>query len=84
MDLNKTAERVGFEPTVTNKATTVFETVPIGHSGTSPCGGNYTLRIPDSEGIFCSLPKRAHFSFLCMMLAKRVLLMGWWLRISPS
>ncbi len=30
------AERVGFEPTVTTRATTVFETAPIGHSGTSP------------------------------------------------
>jgi hypothetical protein len=30
------AERVGFEPTVTQKATTVFETAPIDHSGTSP------------------------------------------------
>jgi hypothetical protein len=32
----KGAERVGFEPTVTTKATTVFETAPIGRSGTSP------------------------------------------------
>ena len=30
------AERVGFEPTVTHKATTVFETVPFNRSGTSP------------------------------------------------
>ena len=30
------AERVGFEPTVTARATTVFETAPIVHSGTSP------------------------------------------------
>ncbi len=30
------AERVGFEPTVTKKATTVFETAPFVHSGTSP------------------------------------------------
>ena len=30
------AERVGFEPTVTTSATTVFETAPIGRSGTSP------------------------------------------------
>ena len=30
------AEGVGFEPTVAIKATTVFETVPIGHSGTLP------------------------------------------------
>jgi hypothetical protein len=27
---------VGFEPTVTSKATTVFETAPIVHSGTPP------------------------------------------------
>jgi hypothetical protein len=27
---------VGFEPTVTHKATTVFETVPFNRSGTSP------------------------------------------------
>ena len=32
------AERVGFEPTVTRKATTVFETAPFSHSGTSPNG----------------------------------------------
>ncbi len=30
------AERVGFEPTVQQSHTTVFETVPINHSGTSP------------------------------------------------
>ena len=30
------AERVGFEPTVTDKATTLFESAPINHSGTSP------------------------------------------------
>ena len=30
------AERVGFEPTVRVAPTTVFETVPIDHSGTSP------------------------------------------------
>lgn len=27
---------MGFEPTVVTKATTVFETAPIGRSGTSP------------------------------------------------
>jgi hypothetical protein len=35
------AERVGFEPTVPARGTTVFETAPIDHSGTSPhemCG----------------------------------------------
>ena len=32
------AERVGFEPTVVQRATTVFETAPINHSGTSPFG----------------------------------------------
>jgi hypothetical protein len=32
----RVAERVGFEPTVTTRATTVFETAPIGRSGTSP------------------------------------------------
>ena len=32
----KGAERVGFEPTVVTRATTVFETAPIGRSGTSP------------------------------------------------
>ena len=38
------AERVGFEPTVTTSATTVFETAPIGRSGTSPQGSaHYTL-----------------------------------------
>ena len=30
------AERVGFEPTVGTSPTTVFETVPFNHSGTSP------------------------------------------------
>ena len=30
------AERVGFEPTVDTRPTTVFETVPFNHSGTSP------------------------------------------------
>ena len=30
------AEGVGFEPTVTSRATTVFETAPIVHSGTPP------------------------------------------------
>jgi hypothetical protein len=30
---------VGFEPTVTTSATTVFETAPFGHSGTSPDAG---------------------------------------------
>ena len=30
------AERVGFEPTVPTRGTTVFETVPFDHSGTSP------------------------------------------------
>jgi hypothetical protein len=51
---NKTAERVGFEPTVTKLATTVFETAPIGRSGTSPCGGYYTLRMALCRGIFTS------------------------------
>ena len=32
------AERVGFEPTVARRTTTVFETAPIGRSGTSPMG----------------------------------------------
>ena len=30
------AERVGFEPTVAQRTTTVFETVPFNRSGTSP------------------------------------------------
>src|SRR5512138_1949714 len=30
------AERVGFEPTVATRTTTVFETVPFNRSGTSP------------------------------------------------
>jgi hypothetical protein len=30
---------VGFEPTVVQRATTVFETAPINHSGTSPFQG---------------------------------------------
>ena len=37
------AERVGFEPTVGTSPTTVFETVPFNHSGTSPvCAHYYT------------------------------------------
>jgi hypothetical protein len=32
------AERVGFEPTVAQRTTTVFETAPFNHSGTSPRG----------------------------------------------
>ncbi len=32
----RSAERVGFEPTVAARATTVFETAPFVHSGTSP------------------------------------------------
>jgi hypothetical protein len=39
------AERVGFEPTVGTSPTTVFETVPFNHSGTSPMGAaHYTKR----------------------------------------
>ena len=38
INLKRKAERVGFEPTVTRRTTTVFETAPIGHSGTSPMG----------------------------------------------
>jgi hypothetical protein len=37
------AERVGFEPTVARKATTVFETVPFNRSGTSPNSGAYYI-----------------------------------------
>jgi hypothetical protein len=33
------AERVGFEPTVPHRGTTVFETAPIDRSGTSPSMG---------------------------------------------
>ena len=36
--LNLQAERVGFEPTMTTRAITVFETAPFNHSGTSPAG----------------------------------------------
>ena len=35
-DLMLPAERVGFEPTVDTRSTTVFETAPFGRSGTSP------------------------------------------------
>ena len=39
----QSAERVGFEPTVARRATTVFETAPFIHSGISPTGIlNYT------------------------------------------
>jgi hypothetical protein len=34
--LTDEAERVGFEPTVVQRTTTVFETAPFNHSGTSP------------------------------------------------
>jgi hypothetical protein len=45
-DVLFSAERVGFEPTVAQWTTTVFETVPFNRSGTSPCGGaNYILKI---------------------------------------
>ena len=36
------AERQGFEPWV-RKRTTVFETAPFDHSGTSPQGGRSTI-----------------------------------------
>ena len=35
-DIDCEAERVGFEPTVVHRATTVFETAPFNRSGTSP------------------------------------------------
>jgi hypothetical protein len=35
----RSAERVGFEPTVGQRPTTVFETAPFNHSGTSPFRG---------------------------------------------
>ena len=38
------AERVGFEPTVTQRTTTVFETAPFNHSGTSPRGVDIIAR----------------------------------------
>ncbi len=38
------AERVGFEPTMATRATTVFETVPINRSGTSPNSHGYYSR----------------------------------------
>ncbi len=34
--IGRMAERVGFEPTVATRTTTVFETVPFNRSGTSP------------------------------------------------
>jgi hypothetical protein len=36
LSLPALAEGVGFEPTVATRTTTVFETVPIVHSGTPP------------------------------------------------
>ena len=39
------AERVGFEPTVAHRTTTVFETAPFNHSGTSP-GSQAALYTP--------------------------------------
>ena len=38
------AERVGFEPTVAQRTTTVFETAPFNHSGTSPRGVDIIAR----------------------------------------
>ena len=38
-DFNQMAERVGFEPTVPTRSTSVFETDPIDRSGTSPESG---------------------------------------------
>src|SRR5579872_1743529 len=38
------AEREGFEPSVPTRSTTVFETVPIDRSGTSPSGTRLILR----------------------------------------
>ena len=43
------AEGVGFEPTVTHKATTVFETAPIGHSGTPPQLRWHYTKLTDSR-----------------------------------
>ena len=36
ISVGQMAERVGFEPTVATRTTTVFETVPFNRSGTSP------------------------------------------------
>ena len=48
------AERVGFEPTVPAKGTTVFETAPFDHSGTSPqwgpSAGRDAKRAPTQPG----------------------------------
>ncbi len=48
------AERVGFEPTVPVKGTTVFETAPFDHSGTSPqwgpSAGRDAKRAPTQPG----------------------------------
>ncbi len=59
---SEVAERVGFEPTVPARGTTVFETAPIDHSGTSP-----QRRVPSFGGRQTSAgrrqrqPRRAHW-----------------------
>ena len=57
------AERVGFEPTVPARGTTVFETAPFDHSGTSPGSGRgYTAWDAPPQGVSpaatsCSSPR---------------------------
>ena len=41
---------MGFEPTVAHKATTVFETAPIGHSGTPP---QHSWHYTKSQPLLC-------------------------------
>src|SRR5512140_318067 len=62
---DRLAERVGFEPTVATRATTVFETVPFNHSGTSPrwsCAPNYSIRsAPRTATSFIGPPLYSRF-----------------------
>jgi hypothetical protein len=53
------AERQGFEPWVTQRATAVFETAPFNHSGTSPCERHNVARQDyNKEPRFLQLPFR--------------------------
>jgi hypothetical protein len=54
------AERVGFEPTVARRATTVFETVPFNRSGTSPNSGAIITYIAQNDGTIMNISEMEH------------------------
>jgi Phage integrase family len=78
------AERVGFEPTVPRRGTTVFETVPIDRSGTSPTErgqGLSTVRArtkPDTGTQLTPEPRR-----LLTTLTPAAICADAWLCLSP-